>query len=269
MDNVESSLVAAREGLSHAGGAESGAPPLGRDTLGLVLAALFPSMEDVFAALAAFAAERTPAARAATHDHALRVALRAHFSPAPEAPLDPLLCRAWLWCQRAHKETLSPAEAVCGFALSPAEAAALTGGGGAALSVTAVVRVALGRSLGGCLPALARALRPRVRVLQQARAAVAHAGGDYARLAAFAHVRRRVEEAVRRETPDAAVIDAARTVLELLRAMEEAARPFSLEQLRIDPAALLNKRNLDSGARTVRSDAVDFVRRRRAEAAEE
>ncbi len=94
------------------------------------------------------------------------------------------------------------------------------------------------------------------------RASLAYAGADYDRLAAFAHLRRRVEACVRREALDAAVIDAARTVLALVEAMEDAARPFSLAELGIDPVAILNRRDLDSGVRGVRTDAVEFVRRR-------
>jgi hypothetical protein len=65
---------------------------------------------------------------------------------------------------------------------------------------------------------------------------------------------------VRREALDAAVIDAARVVDGLLRAMEEAARPFSLAELGVDPVALLNRRDLNYGLRAICSDAVEYVR---------
>ncbi len=142
-------------------------PSLSRDVLGLVLAALFPAMEDVFAALVVFSGEHCRKARRATNDFVLRVAMRTYFAPTDETtPLDPLLCRAWLWCQRAHKETLTPAEAICGFGLSMGECGAL--GAPRPLPVPGVVRTALGRSMAAHLPALSQLMLPKARVLAQA-----------------------------------------------------------------------------------------------------
>ncbi len=178
---------------------------LGKDVWGLIVANLFPQMENVTNTVLALQL------RGGERERVLKTALRSYFSRDIGGNSALTICKVWLWFQRAQMETLSVAETIRFFPLSKRDISRMVGEKTTTLQLETVMVLLfrLNRNVAAKSRAIFDIVAQKSRIYSAARASLVYLNLDPSLLWRSDFVASQLRKCLRTRTRDTTVTDAA------------------------------------------------------------